>query len=143
MKVNLTYVNLIYVNLIYVNLKYWCIQLSVAKTVEVLKLDLNIDVRRKTLVLVFQRLRDLYSRANRDDKRKLGCRSMVIEIDESLVFKIKYNRGSELIRKEIWCFGMTKRKQNGLCHIQVVLNRKAETLLSIIYDHCNEGSLVH
>ena len=68
---------------------------------------------------------------------------MVIEIDESLVFKIKYNRGSELKRKEIWCFGMTERKQNGLCHIQVVRNRKAETLLSIIYDHCNEGSLVH
>ena len=80
------------VNLTYVNLKYWCIQLSVAKTVEVLKLDLNIDVRRKTVVLVFQRLRDLYSRANRDDKIKLGCRSMVIEIDESLVFKIKYIR---------------------------------------------------
>ncbi len=40
-------------------------------------------------------------------------------------------------------FGMTERKQNGMCYIQVVRNRKAETLLSIIYDHCNEGSLIH
>ena len=51
MKVNLTYVNLIYVNLTYVNLKYWCIQLSVAKIVEVSKLDSNID-GRKTVGLV-------------------------------------------------------------------------------------------
>ena len=62
-----------------------------AKTVEVLKLDLNIDVE-----LVFQRLRISSSRANRDEKRKLGCRSMVIEVDESLVFKIKYKRRSGL-----------------------------------------------
>ena len=61
-----------------------------AKTVEVLKLDLNIDVE-----LVFQWLRFSSSRANRDEKRKLGCRSMVIEVDE-FVFKIKYKKGSWL-----------------------------------------------
>ena len=104
---------------------------------------MNIDVGRKTAGLVFQRLRDLCSRANRDDKRKLGCRSTVIGIDESLVFKIKYKRESGLKRKQICFFGMTERKQNGLCHIQVARNRKVETHLSIIYYHCNEGSLVH
>ena len=62
-----------------------------AKTVEVLKLDLNIDVG-----LVFQRLRISSSRANSDEKRKLGCRRMFIEVEESLVFKIKYKRGSGL-----------------------------------------------
>jgi hypothetical protein len=72
------------VNPTYENLKYWCIQLSVGKAVEVSKLDLNIDVGRKTVRVVFQPLRDICSRANKDDKRKLGCRSMVIEIDESL-----------------------------------------------------------
>ena len=61
--VNLIYVNLTYVNLTYVNLKYWCIQFSMAKTVEVLKLDLKIDIE-----LVFQRLRDESSQANRDEK---------------------------------------------------------------------------
>jgi hypothetical protein len=40
-------------------IKYWCIQLSVRKTAEILKLDSNIDVSRKTVGLVFQRLRDL------------------------------------------------------------------------------------
>jgi hypothetical protein len=61
----------------------------VAKTVELLKLDLNIDVGRETVGLLFQQHWDLCSRAKRDDKRKLGCRSMIIEIVESLVFKIK------------------------------------------------------
>jgi hypothetical protein len=84
----------------------------VSKTVEILKLDSNIDVSRKTVGLVFQRLRDLCSRANRDKRRKLSGRSQVIEIDESLIFKIKYNRGSGLKIKQIWCFGMTERKQN-------------------------------
>ena len=91
MIVNLIYVNLTNVNLAYVNQKYWCIQLSMAKTVEVLKLDLKIDVE-----LVFQRLLDLCSQANRDEKIKLCCRSKVIKVDESLVFKIKYKRTSGL-----------------------------------------------
>jgi len=124
-------------------IKYWCCQVSIVKTVELLKLDSDIDVTRKTVGLVFQRLRDVCSRAIRDDKRKLGGRGTVVEMDESLVFKIKYNRGSGLKRKQIWVFGMVERKDYGLCHIQIVKNRKAETLLAIIYDRVKESSIIH
>ena len=120
-----------------------CCQISIVKTVELLKLDSNIDVSKKTVALVFQRLRDVCSRAIRDDRRKLGGRETVVEMDESLVFKIKYNRGSGLKQKQIWVFGMVERKDFGLCHIQIVKNRKAETLLAIIYDHVRESSLIH
>ncbi len=83
------------------------------------------------------------SRAVRYDKRKLGGRGAVVEMDESLVFKIKYNRESGLKRKQIWVFGMVERKDQGRCHIQIVRNRKAETLLAIIYDQVNESSVIH
>ena len=69
---------------------------------------------------------------------------MVIEVDESLVFKIKYKRGPGLNESKFGALEYrNKPKQNGLCHIQVARNRKIETPLSIIYYHCNEGSLVH
>ena len=46
------------------------------------KIRYNIDVGRKTVELVFQRIRNLCSRANRDEKRKFGCRFNFFHISE-------------------------------------------------------------
>ena len=63
---------------------------------------------------------------------------MVIKINESLLFKIKYDRVD--LKESKFCLWNYRTERNGLCHIQVKRNRKAETLLSIIYDDSNEGS---
>ncbi|CAF1092705.1 unnamed protein product [Brachionus calyciflorus] len=49
-------------------------------------------------------------------------------------------------RPRVWVFGLLQRKDsstNGSCHLQVVPNRDAETLLSIIYDKCLSGSIIY
>ena len=68
-------------------------------------------------------------------KLKLGERGKVLEIDETLVAKIKYHRGSGLRRKQVWLFGMVEKHEEGKCYLTIVPNRKAETLLQVIYDH--------
>jgi hypothetical protein len=39
----------------------------------------------------------------------LGGKGRIVEIDETLMFKVKYNRGYGLKRKQIWVFGMIER----------------------------------
>ena len=58
-------------------------------------------------------------------KIKLGGLNKFVEIDKSLVFKVKYNKGSALGIKQIWIFGLVER---GKYFITVVPNRKASTL---------------
>ena len=88
-------------------IKYWCIQISIAKTVELLSLHESF-IERHFVASIYQRLRNLCSIANKESTIKLGGKGKVVEIDESLVFKVKYNRGSGLKRKQIWIFGMVE-----------------------------------
>lgn len=72
---------------------------------------------------------------------KLGGPGHVIQIDESLFARVKYNRGKALLRKQLWIFGMFDVKTDK-CYLQVVPNRTAETLLGIIYEHTLPGSII-
>ncbi|CAF1088466.1 unnamed protein product [Brachionus calyciflorus] len=77
---------------------------------------------------------------------KLGGLGKIIEIDESLYAKLKHGKGKDLKRPNVWVFGLVQRKDsstNGSCYLQVVPNREAETLLSIIYDKCLPGSIIY
>ncbi|CAF1090388.1 unnamed protein product [Brachionus calyciflorus] len=77
-----------------------------------------------------------------DKKFRLGGIGKIVEIDESLVSKVKYNRGKGLKKKQIWMFGLVERCPNGRCYIEIVPDRKAETLLRIIYDRVEEGTTI-
>ena len=62
-----------------------------------------------------------------------------VEIDESLFFKRKYNRGR--IGNPLWVFGAIERN-TGRCFFVPVENRSAETLLGIIYERILPGSRI-
>lgn len=54
----------------------------------------------------------------------------MVEIDESVVSKLrKYNKGK--VQDETWAFGMFERR-TGRIKIQIVPNRRRETLIPII-----------
>ncbi len=111
-----------------------------------LKVD-DTKIHRDTVGGVYKQLRNVAAWESKKSSVMLGGQGRIVEIDETLMFKVKYNRGSGLKRKKIWVFGMIERdckkgEKVKKCHMEVVKNRKAETLLRIIYDHVLPGSII-
>lgn len=65
--------------------------------------------------------------------------SLIVEIDESLFFKRKYNRGR--IRNQQWVLGMIERI-SGKCILIPVPDRSTNTLLEIIRRYVRPGSTI-
>ncbi|RNA02274.1 ISXO2-like domain-containing [Brachionus plicatilis] len=119
----------------------WAAQISISKAVDLLNIN-NLTVSVNIISNVFKRLRNLCSSSLNPADIKLGGYSKYVKIDESLVAKTKYHKGSRLKRKPFWMFGMVERVEKGKCFVQIVPNRKAEVLLKIIYDHVSEGTTI-
>ena len=64
---------------------------------------------------------------------------IVVEIDESYFYGRKYHRGR--IVHGLWVFGAVER-ESGRCMLQVVRNRRAQTLLPLIQQWCLPGTHV-
>ena len=125
-------------------IKCWCIQMSISKAVDKLRID-DLSIDRHVVGKLYRMLRNVCCASISKSFEKLGGTGQIVEIDESLVAKIKYNRGSGLKRKQVQIFGLVERSEKGKegrCYITIVKNRKAETLLPIIYDHVQHGSLI-
>lgn len=102
----------------------------------------NETVSRQTVGNVFRGLRNICSYFVGNSFEKLGGQGFVVEIDETLAARIKYNRGSGLKRKQVWMFGLLCRKTKR-CWLEIVPNRTTETLSRIIYDRVEQGSSVN
>jgi transposase-like protein len=55
--------------------------------------------------------------------------------------------GKDLDRERVWVFGLVERSlpdqvDDSKCYLQVVDDREAKTLISIIYDKCVEGTTI-
>jgi hypothetical protein len=69
----------------------------------------------------------------------LGGQGVVVEIDESLVYKPKYNIGRR--RVQGWVFGMVERGTRNVVVVPVD-RRDAATLLPIIQEWIEDGSII-
>lgn len=50
------------------------------------------------------------------------------------------------MRKQVWVFGLAQRKENNKgqkCYMQIVPDREAPTLLSIVFEKCLKGSIIY
>jgi hypothetical protein len=102
----------------------------------------NVDSSRQSVISVFQRLRIIAVQSLDKDNLKLGGDGQIVEIDESLFARVKHHRGKDLLREQVWTFGMYERNRK-VPIFQVVDSRDALSLLGPIYKYVAEKSLVY
>ena len=76
-----------------------------------------------------------------ETERKLGGPGCIVELDECLAVKRKYNRG-RILSNQVWIFGGVERGNPKNYFIEVVSNRKRTTLLEVIRRRVRCGSIV-
>jgi transposase-like protein len=76
--------------------------------------------------------------------RQLGGTGRFVEVDEAIVRRRKYHRGRA--KPQIWMIGLAERAENPelVCKVvvKIVKDRRKETLLPIIENHCRTGSII-
>ena len=69
-------------------------------------------ISNKTVIKYFKIFRELCIKDLNFDNLQIGGPGVIVEIDESLMAKVKHHKGKDLKRKQIWVFGM---KERGIC----------------------------
>ena len=99
----------------------------------------HLGISKKTIVDYYNFLREICSAALIQDTCMFGGPGVIVEVDETVITKRKYNRGRHI--PEQWVFGMyCTRLRRGM--MWFVPNRKAETLLPYIQKYIIPGSIV-
>ena len=70
---------------------------------------------------------------------QIGGEGTIVEIDETLITRRKYNRGRAL--DQVWVFGAVERG-TGKCFFQIVADRTERTLLEIIRERIKTGTTI-
>ena len=101
-------------------------------------------VSQKTIVQLYQYMRDVCSTKLLNTPPDLGGPGVVVQIDESLFnHKSKYQRGRRP-DKETWVFGIADTSTKlAVTYMQTVAKRDAATLLPIIQKVVRPGSIVY
>ena len=74
------------------------------------------------------------------EDRMIGGPEVIVEIDESKLSKIKYNRGHRI--EGVWVFGGIERTTEKKIFITKVAGRSADTLLTAINRYIRPGSII-
>ncbi|KAF1746225.1 hypothetical protein GCK72_022678 [Caenorhabditis remanei] len=106
--------------------------------------DLKMD--KNTIVKLQEWFRQMtkqwfYREGSRDPNMKLGGRNKIVEIDETLMYRAKYNRGKMLTRRQVWVFGMIERGTSKVIMFRVP-KRDSATLLPIIHKYVLPGTTI-
>nr|XP_047123618.1 uncharacterized protein LOC124806602 [Hydra vulgaris] len=114
----------------------WILEVPVTAASEV------VGVNEKTSIQWYQYFRDICSFKTMDvaAANQLGGPGLIVEIDESLFFKRKYNVGHNV--EKHWIFGafdVTSKKG----YLRRVEDRTAQTLVPIIQQWVAPGSIIH
>ncbi|CAG7719201.1 unnamed protein product, partial [Allacma fusca] len=85
--------------------------------------------------------REVCSVANRNNKKKIGGPGHFVEIDETHLFRRKYNRGHRIKGESVWVLGGVDRatKEKFLVRVD---NRKKRTMWPILKRHIAPRSIV-
>lgn len=121
-----------YIALIY----YWSSQTPISTAIE------HLQISKPTLIDHYNFIRDICSWKLLQEPIQLGGPDIIVQIDESVFIKAKYNIGHALQRPQRWVFGIydTVLKRGYLCF---VVRRDADTLLPIIQRVVKPGSIIH
>ena len=118
---------------------HWALQTRQTDQVDLINVD------RKSIGMIQQKIRTIVSIALDAGQIKLGGPGKVVEIDESLFIKVKHHKGKDLSRPQVWIFGMYERdpiRENKRCLFVIVPKRDARTLLNVIYQYILHGSVI-
>ncbi|RMZ99659.1 putative transposase-like protein [Brachionus plicatilis] len=91
--------------------------------------DLNLQekVCDHLVSTLFYRLRQLCSLGIGKEDLKLGGSGKKVEIDESLYARVKFHKGKDLKRTQVWVFGLVERNDPSKCFMTVVPDREADS----------------
>jgi transposase-like protein len=79
--------------------------------------------------------------ANSDGNNRIGGPGIIVEIDESKFGKRKYHRGHHV--EGVWVVGAVERTPERRVFAVPVENRSMETLMGIILEHIEPGSIIY
>ena len=99
----------------------------------------DLGLSRKTVSAWATLVREAIITYFEENKVKIGGTNVIVEMDESLFFKRKYNRG--LIRNGQWYVAGVERGTKK-AFIVPVENRNATTMRNIIVDNLHQGSII-
>ncbi|CAF1101313.1 unnamed protein product [Brachionus calyciflorus] len=122
-------------------IRFWAVQISISKSIDLFKQMTGQTITRKIVGLLYLRLRNICTRALDKKNIRIGGQGHIVEIDKSMVARVKHNVGKDLARAQVWMFGMICRSDD-LCYIEIVPDRTQYTLLRICYDHIKPESII-
>lgn len=75
---------------------------------------------------------------------KIGGIGQIIEIDETMLFRRKYNRGRILSteKQQVWVFGGIERESK-LCFAEIVSRRDEQTLINVLKKYVLPGTTIY
>lgn len=125
-------------------IKCWSGQLTIAKSISMIEMNLDEKVGKDVIGTLFYRLRQMCSLGIGKKSLELGGNGKIVEIDESLYARVKFNKGKDLKRSQVWVFGLVERNDpESKCYMTIVPDREAITLLQIIYTICRSGTIIY
>lgn len=117
-------------------LYHWCNDASIEQ------MHTYTGISRQTCVDYANFLREIASWKFENHDAKLGGVGSIVQIDESVIYRAKYNRGHGLYEPTKWVFGIYDLNAK-IGAVFFVADRSAETLLALIQEHIEPGTEIH
>ncbi|XP_025017532.1 uncharacterized protein LOC112539323 [Tetranychus urticae] len=102
----------------------------------------NVNFGQNSCNCCFRALRMICYNVLNKNPIRIGGRGHIVEIDETMIHKLKYNRGRLTTDQanQVWLFGGIDRESR-LCFAEIVETRDAKTLLSVLQKHVELGTI--
>lgn len=99
-----------------------------------------LDICRPTVLKYRNVLKNVLKEKFKKEEMQIGGRGIIVEVDESLIGRRKYNRGREV--RGVWIFGLVERTPARRVIMVKVKKRDKTTLISKIIQYVVKGSII-